>query len=85
MNIRDYSEGYAEGQRIAEFFDERDVPDPQFEDHRRALYRKGWWDGFNKLEFDPGGQGLFHQPTDEELLELYHRQEQERERELDRE
>ena len=59
LNVKDYSEGYGAGNKAAEFFDEREVPDPAFEEQQSALYRKGWWDGFNKLEFDPGGQGLY--------------------------
>ena len=62
LDITDYSTGYVEGSRAAKFFDEREIPDPSFEQHHSALYRKGWWDGFNKLEFDPGGQGLFSDP-----------------------
>ncbi len=83
MDIRDYSNGYAEGQRVAEYVDEREVPDPKFEDSASAIYRKGWWDGFNRLEFDPGGQGLFRQPTEEERLAQDAKLEHERERQLD--
>jgi hypothetical protein len=62
LDIKDYMAGYSAGSGATEMFDEREVPDPNFEQHS-ALYRKGWWDGFNKLEFDPGGQGLFSDPS----------------------
>jgi 23S rRNA U2552 (ribose-2'-O)-methylase RlmE/FtsJ len=51
----DYALGYNDGERARPFYEEREVPDPVFEDGKHsALYRKGWWDGFNQLEyFDP--------------------------------
>jgi hypothetical protein len=60
LDIKAYTEGYGSGSKAAELWSEGDeIPDPIFEGHETPTYRKGWWDGFNKLDFDPGGQGLF--------------------------
>ena len=53
------ADGYADGGRTTEFCDAPSVPDPHFEDHHNGYSRRGCWDGFNALEFDPGGRGLF--------------------------
>ena len=62
LDIKAYTAGYSAGSQAADSDDGDEVPDPIFEEHETAIYRKGWWDGFNKLEFDPGGQGLFSSP-----------------------
>jgi hypothetical protein len=61
----DYARGYADGDGAREFHDEREVPDPDFdEDKRSALYRKGWWDGFNQLEYsDPSAYHRDQEPV----------------------
>ena len=62
-DVKAYAAGYSAGSHAAELWNEGDeVPDPIFEEYETPTYRKGWWDGFNKLEFDPGGQGLFLHP-----------------------
>jgi hypothetical protein len=46
----DYWRGYSDGEATSQFFGERDMPDPEFEGQdNTAAYKKGWWDGFNKL------------------------------------
>jgi hypothetical protein len=63
LDVKAYTAGYCAGSKTAELWDdEREVPDPAFEEHESPTYQKGWWDGFNKLEFDPGEQGLFSRP-----------------------
>ena len=59
VDVKAYTAGYCAGRNAADFFDESDIPDPRFEESNSPTYQKGWWDGFNKLEFDPCGQGLF--------------------------
>jgi hypothetical protein len=41
LDIVDYTAGYSAGSSAAEFFDGREVPDPNFEPHISALFRKG--------------------------------------------
>jgi hypothetical protein len=66
VDIKAYTEGYSAGSSAAELWNEDDeVPNPIFEEHETPTYQKGWWDGFNKLEYDPGGQGLFARPERE--------------------
>ena len=59
LDVKVYTAGYSAGSQAADSDDGDEVPDPIFEEHETQSYRKGWWDGFNKLEFDPGGPGLF--------------------------
>lgn len=59
LDVKAYTDGYCAGSSAAEYVDENEIPNPRFEESDSATYQKGWWDGFNKLEFDPGGQGLF--------------------------
>ena len=58
-DIQSYSKGYAQGSSTRSSFPEDELPNPQFSPDEGAYFQKGWWDGFNNLEFDPGGQGLF--------------------------
>jgi hypothetical protein len=83
VDVKAYTTGYLSGGNAAKYWKEEDeVPDPVFAGHENATFQKGWWDGFNKLEYDPGGQGLFSHPLDrnkEREEELERDREQERE------
>lgn len=51
-----YIRGYTDGENVRAAYDsrgdERTVPDPDLRD-KSPLYKKGWWDGFNKLDMCP--------------------------------
>ena len=64
----DYCRGYGDGDAASECYDERDVPDPEFEGRdSSAAYKKGWWDGFNKLPMRHVGR----KPDPEWVTELF--------------
>jgi hypothetical protein len=60
LDMKAYTAGYSAGSNAAQFFDEHEIPNPRFDDNDSATYQKGWWDGFNKLEFDPVDRACFH-------------------------
>jgi len=58
MNIDDYRQGYKDGVKASKT-PGKDLVDAMFDMINTPSYRKGWKDGYNGREFDPGELGLF--------------------------
>jgi hypothetical protein len=45
---------YMAGSKARELFNADEVPNPEFEEES-AVYRRGWWDGFNNFDIATAG------------------------------
>jgi hypothetical protein len=66
MNMDEYREGYEDGVEAAKT-PGADLAHAVFAMTDSPSYRKGWRDGYNGREFDPGEQGLFETDGDEDV------------------